>query len=236
MDNIRIHRIEAHLKTAKTSSLKELMEKFGVSSATIHRDAEALAKRGSARRVSGGLVYIGPEGDDPSSPSYEERIVSNRSGKLLAAQKAVELINDGDIIFLDSSTTVHEIALLLCRRAFASLTVVTNAIPVMHLFRKMPAHWSLVGLGGNFDPQLNAMLGADTIAQFSRCAVDKAFVSAFGLDGDAATTNHERQAELLWKVLAASKKRYLVVDSTKIGRKGLYRIAIRTAFDEIVTE
>lgn len=236
MDNIRIRRIEAYLKTAKTSSLKELMEKFGVSSATIHRDAAELSRRGSAHRVGGGLVYAGGDEEKILSPSYGDRIVSNRSLKMAAAQKAVALVEDGDIVFLDSSTTVYEIALLLCRRDFDNLTVVTNAIPVMHLFRKFPPHWSLIGLGGNFDPQLNSILGVAAISQLSRCAVGKAFVSAFGLDDDSATTNHERQAELLRKVIAASAKNYLVVDSTKNGRRGLYRIAGRSAFDAIVTD
>lgn len=236
MDNIRIHRIEAYLKTAKTSSLKELMAKFGVSSATIHRDAAELSRRGAAHRVSGGLVYIERDDGKTGSASYEDRIVSNRSLKIQAAEKAVKNVEDGDILFLDSSTTVYEIALLLCRRSFNHLTVVTNAVPIMHLFRKFPPHWSLIGLGGNYDPQLNSILGVTAITQLERCTVDKAFVSAFGLDGDTATTNHERQAELLQKILAASQKRYLVVDSTKFGRKGLYRIADRSAFDGIISD
>ena len=232
MDNIRTHRILAYLEAAKTSSLKELMDKFGVSSATIHRDAAQLEKSGLVERVQGGLVYIG-RGE--AGLSYQERVVANRAGKLAAARKALRLIEDGDILFLDSSTTVFELAALIAHRDFNNLTIATNAIPVMHLFRKFPSHWSLIGLGGDFDPQLNSTLGAETLRQLSRLGVTKAFVSAFGFNGDSATTNHERQAELLRKVLSLASTSYLVIDATKRGRKGLYKFAGRDDFAEIIT-
>ncbi len=231
MDNIRTHRILAYLEAAKTSSLKELMVKFGVSSATIHRDAAQLEKSGLVERVQGGLVYIGRV---ESGLSYQERVVANRAGKLAAARKALRLIKDGDILFLDSSTTVFELATLLVHRDFNNLTIATNAIPVMHLFRKFPPHWSLIGLGGDFDPQLNSLLGTETLAQLSRLGSTKAFVSALGFDGEAATTNHERQAELLRTVLSLASTSYLVIDATKRGRKGLYKFAVRDDFGEVV--
>ena len=69
-----------------------------------------------------------------------------------------------------------------------------------------------------------------------RYNVTKAFVSGFGLDDKTATTNHEHQAEILRKVLDAADKRYLLIDHTKLGRKGLYRIAARGGFDAIISD
>ena len=145
-------------------------------------------------------------------------------------------MEEGDIVFLDSSTTVYELALLLMQSKFDHLTVITNAIPVMHLFRKFPPHWSMIGLGGNYDPQLNSILGVSAIEHLSHFNVTKAFISAFGLDDKTATTNHEQQAEILRRVLDAADKRYLIIDHTKIGRKGIYRIAARGGFDAILTD
>ena len=106
----------------------------------------------------------------------------------------------------------------------------------MHLFRKFPPHWSMIGLGGNYDPQLNSILGVSAIEHLSHFNVTKAFISAFGLDDKTATTNHEQQAEILRRVLDAADKRYLIIDHTKIGRKGIYRIAARGGFDAILTD
>ena len=106
----------------------------------------------------------------------------------------------------------------------------------MNLFRKFPPHWSMIGLGGNYDPQLNSILGDSALEQLSRLNITKAFISGFGLDSSTATTNHERQAEILRKVLDAADRRYLIIDHTKIGRKGLYRIAARGGFDAIISD
>ena len=236
MDNIRIRQILAYLKARKSCTLKELMDAFGVSSATIHRDVAILAKRDAVERVRGGLIYNETPAPSGNAAAYQERVVAHRSEKIIVAQKALHVIEEGDIIFLDSSTTVYELALLLTHGEFDHLTIITNAIPVMHLFRKFPAHWSLIGLGGNYDPQLNSILGISALEQLARYNVTKAFVSGFGLDDKTATTNHEHQAEILRKVLDAADKRYLLIDHTKLGRKGLYRIAARGGFDAIISD
>ena len=236
MDNIRIRQILAYLKARKSCTLKELMDAFDVSSATIHRDVAILAKRDAVERVRGGLIYNETPAPSGNAAAYQERVVTRRPEKIMVAQKALHVIEEGDIIFLDSSTTVYELALLLTHGEFDHLTIITNAIPVMHLFRKFPAHWSLIGLGGNYDPQLNSILGISALEQLARYNLTKAFVSGFGLDDKTATTNHEHQAEILRKVLDAADRRYLLIDHTKFGRKGLYRIAARGGFDAIISD
>ena len=236
MENLRRKMIISYLKRKKSCTLKDLMEEFSVSAATIHRDATLLASRDAIERVRGGLVYNDAPDATGSSAAFQERVVANRRLKMTAAGKALALIEEGDIIFLDSSTTIYELALLLTHAAFDHLTVITNAIAVMNLFRKFPPHWSMIGLGGNFDPQLNSILGVSAIEHLSRFNVTKAFISAFGLDDKTATTNHEQQAEILRRVLDAADRRYLIIDHTKLGRKGIYRIAARGGFDAILTD
>ena len=227
MENLRRKMIISYLKRKKTCTLKELMEEFNVSSATIHRDVTLLASRDAIERVRGGLVYNDAPDANGSPAAFQERVVANRRLKMTAAGKALALIEEGDIIFLDSSTTIYELALLLTHAEFDHLTVITNAVAVMNLFRKFPPHWS---------PQLNSILGDSALEQLSRLNITKSFVSGFGLDDSTATTNHERQAEILRKVLDAADRRYLIIDHTKIGRKGLYRIAARGGFDAIISD
>ena len=145
MENFRTRQILAYLKARKSCTLAELMEKFGVSSATIHRDVEVLTRRDAVERVRGGLIYNDAPDANGSSAAYQERVVSHRREKIAVAKKALPLIEEGDIIFLDSSTTVYELALLLANEKFDHLTVITNAVAVMSLFRKFPPHWSMIG-------------------------------------------------------------------------------------------
>ena len=235
MDKLRTKQIYEYLKQREMCSFAELMKRFKVSSATIHRYADELSKRDAVTRVRGGLAFNKSEAPREDTTAYLDRVVTNRKEKIAAARKALSAISEGDIVFLDSSTTVYELALLLREANFSHLTIVTNSISIISNFRKFPSHYVLIGLGGSYDPNLNSILGSETTAQLSHMNVTKAFVSAFGIDDKNVTTNNERQAELLRNVLSSADKRFLIVDSTKFGRRGLYRISAKGGFDVIFT-
>lgn len=235
MEKLRTQLILEYLRRKKRCSLAELMKKFNISSSTIHRDVIELSRRDAVSVVRGGLVFNPTAKSPEPSNAYSERIVTNRSWKIAAAEKALAAINEGDIIFLDSSTTVYELAALLRTSSIAHLTIITNSLAIMQNFRKMPREWVLIGLGGNYDPQLNSILGATAISELTGLNITKSFISAFGIDEKNATTNHERQAELIRTVIASADKNYLLIDRSKLNRTGLYRLAPRTAFHKIFT-
>ena len=236
MEKLRTRQILDYLRDKKTCTLAELMKKFKVSSATIHRDVLELTRRDAVSAVRGGLVFNDAPAERRSASEYSERIVTNRAAKVTLARKALDTVAEGDILFLDSSTTIYELAMLLKSAAFVHLTIVTNSVSILQNFRKFPPHWVLIGLGGNYDPQLNSILGAEALRQLGEFNITKCFVSAFGLNDRMATTNHERQSELIKKVLDAAQSRYLLVDRSKFGRTGLYRLSSRGAFDAILTD
>ena len=236
MKNIRTYDILEYLKGKKRCTLRELMAKFGVSSATIHRDVAELVSRNAVERIRGGIVFADAPTAKPGGVNYQDRVIANSAAKEKIAEKAVRLVSEGDILFLDSSTTVYAFAQRLRLADFDHLTIITNSVSIMQNFRKFPQHWVLIGLGGNYDPQLNSILGASALQQLAEFNITKAFVSGFGLNDKVLTTNHERQSELIRKVLDAAEKRYLLIDRSKYGRTGLYRLSARGAFDAILTE
>lgn len=233
MEKLRTRLILNYLKKVKSCTLEDLQRKFAVSSATIHRDVQELSRRDAVSVVRGGLVWNEVAEAPRSTSPYTERVVANRLAKIAAAKKALKSILEGDIIFLDSSTTVYELATLLKDADFAHLTIVTNSLAIMQNFRKMPREWALIGLGGNFDAQLNSTLGSATLEQLKTVNITKAYLSAFGVDEKNVTTNHERQAALIRTIIDMAGKSYLIADPSKLGRTGLYRIAPRGAFTEI---
>ena len=233
MEKMRTYLILDYLRQKKRCTLTELMRKFNVSSATIHRDVDELARRDAVMKVRGGLVFNDVSDRRTNGSDFSERIVTNRLAKVAVAKKALAHVSEGDIIFLDSSTTVYELAVLLRSSDFAHLTIITNSVSVIQSFRKYPSHYTLIGLGGSFDAQLNSFLGETVVGQLSQLNITKAFFSAFGLDDKNATTNHEHQAELIRKVMASSERNYLLVDRSKIGRTGLHRLAPRGGFEMI---
>ena len=239
MKSIRSFKLVDYVKVRKYCSLAELMEVFHVSSATIHRDVAELVQREVFQRVRGGVAFVDnathTRGGVASS-SYVERRAVNASAKERIARSALTYVEEGDILFLDSSTTVAHLADELTRSSFTSLTIITNSVAVMQLFRRLPTNYVRIALGGNFDPQLNSFLGQSAFRELDRLTITKAFVSGFGVDDKIATTNHEDQAALVSRVLEMASRRYLLVDKTKFGRRGLYRLAARGSFDAIISE
>ena len=239
MKKMRSYDIIDYVKSKKRASLAELMEKFGVSSATIHRDVAELVASGHLERIRGGVAFF-PRANSSTDPdggfSYLDRATVNLSAKKRIAAKAMELVADGDILFLDSSTTTAAFADELANRQFTSLTIVTNSVAIMEKFRKMPRNYVLISLGGNYDPLLNSFLGSAALRELERLTITKAFVSAFGVTDKLVTTNHEHQAGLVTKVLDMASRRFLLADRSKFGRTGIYRLATRAAFDGIISD
>lgn len=235
MRNLRAYDILSYVKQKKRCSLVELMKKFKVSSATIHRDVAELVSRNAVERVRGGIVFTEAPTAKAGGSNFQDRVIANLNAKEAIARKAVALVTEGDILFLDSSTTVHAFAMELRKAKFTHLTIVTNSVSILQEFKSFPPNWVLVGLGGTYDAQLNAFIGADTRRQIEDFSIAKSFISAFGLNDKIATTNHERQVDVLKFVLDKTEQRYLLIDRSKLGKTGLYRLAARGTFDKIIS-
>lgn len=241
MKNLRCMEILAYLKKKKHCSVTELQEVFHVSAATLYRDLTDLASRNAIRKVHGGAIY--PDVPEPGKErypvqqvSFQERTGWNRQKKNAVAARAMERICNGDILFLDSSTTVSCLAELLEKSVFSSLTIVTNSVSIIRNFGSFPSHYVLISLGGSYDLQLNSFLGQTAIRELEQLSISKAFISAFGVCDGVVTTNHERHAGLLHRVLDMAPRKYLLVDRSKFNRTGLFKVAPLRAFDEVLSD
>ena len=237
MRKLRTLDIVDYVKAKKRCTLAHLMQKFKVSSATIHRDVAELVAAGHLERVRGGVAFFPRTEAAPTAfGTFHDRASVNREAKERIAARALEYVTEGDILFLDSSSTTAALASAIAARAFTNITLVTNSVAIMENFHKMPRNYVLIALGGNYDPQLNSFLGSSALRELERLTVSKAFVSCFGVDDRTVTTNHEHQAELVTRVLELACKRYLLADRSKFGRTGLYRLAARGLFDAVISE
>ena len=238
MKNIRTMKIMEYLKEKKYCSMTELQAKFGVSCATIHRDVAGLVSRGMLQKIHGGVTCqeAHPEYGSKGFSPFRERIEWNRGRKQMISQQALREIGEGDILFLDSSTTVYFLAKMLADSSFSNLTIITNSVQIIQEFRFFPPHYVLIGLGGAYDIQLNAFLGQAALRELESLSISKAFLSAFGITDEKVTTNHEQHAGLLTKVLQIARSRYLLADRSKFDREGLFKFASPRLFDKVISE
>ena len=88
---------------------------------TIRRDLEALEREGILKRTHGGAVSVISLSYEPP---YIIRKESNRSAKSRIAQRASEMLSEGETVILDVGTTAVAIAQAL--RSRVNLTVLTS--------------------------------------------------------------------------------------------------------------
>ncbi|MDD5599940.1 MAG: DeoR/GlpR family DNA-binding transcription regulator [Victivallaceae bacterium] len=238
MKNLRALEIVDFLKDRKVCSMAELMEHFQVSQATIHRDVADLARQKLINKVHGGVAInsVMPKPEESLNSHFSARIDKNINKKLIIADKAVKYIQDSDIIFLDSSTTVYQLAQKIQLLKFSNLTIISNSVLIIQEFYKFPPHFFLISLGGNFNCQLNSFLGRTAIENLKKLKINKAFFSAAGCAEDKVSTFHEAHAEFLQEVLALAEKNYLLIDSTKIGKSGIFKICNIDKFDAVISD
>lgn len=238
MKNLRTYAIVDFLKDKRYCSVQKLIEHFQVSKATIYRDITDLADRDVIQKVRGGIALRERSANYrfPNSSPFKERIDWKRESKQKIAAQAMNKIEENDIIFLDSSTTVHYLAKLLENSNFSNLTIVTNSVTIIQDFHKMPSHYARIGLGGSFDLQMNSFLGQATLRELEYLEISKAFISSYGIGDEKVSTNHEYHASLLLKIISLAKKKFLLVDRSKFDRSGLFKVAPCRIFDDIISD
>jgi DeoR/GlpR family transcriptional regulator of sugar metabolism len=238
MKKLRTLEIVEFLRERKHCSMAELMERFNVSPATIHRDIAELTSKKLIQKVHGGVAIVAEEasGTERLNSHFSARIDNNTDRKSIIAEKALDCIEDGDIIFLDSSTTAYHLAKKLQTQSFSSLTIITNSVLIIQEFHLFPPHFILISIGGNFNFQLNSFLGKTALENLGKLRIDKAFYSAVGITETGITTFHESHAEFLKQALDLACENYLLIDGSKFGKSGIFKIVELDKVGNIISD
>ncbi|MCO0597518.1 DeoR/GlpR family DNA-binding transcription regulator [Peribacillus butanolivorans] len=210
--------------------VSELSDVFNVTEETIRRDLERLEKEELLRRSHGGAVSI--EKNNMETP-YTEREILNSTEKKVIALEGVKLINPGDQIVLDASTTAWFMAKEL---EDMPLTVITNSIKVaIELSKK--EHVKVISTGGMLLPKSLSYAGPLAERSLDNYFVNKAFISCKGVHLDEGLSDsNEWQALLKKKMLQIADKTILLADSSKFGVRTFVQIAKINQIDEIITD
>ncbi|MFJ7745778.1 DeoR/GlpR family DNA-binding transcription regulator [Peribacillus sp. NPDC097295] len=210
--------------------VSELSDIFKVTEETIRRDLEKLEKEELLRRSHGGAISLEK---NSSETSYTEREILNASEKKAIAIEAVKLINPGDQIVLDASTTAWFMAKEL---EDMPLTVITNSIKVaMELSKK--EHVKVISTGGMLLPKSLSFAGPLAERSLEKYFVNKAFISCKGVHlEEGLSDSNEWQALLKKKMLEIADKTILLADSSKFGVRTFVQITKINNIDEIITD
>ncbi|MBQ5552710.1 MAG: DeoR/GlpR transcriptional regulator, partial [Erysipelotrichaceae bacterium] len=97
----------AYIEDKRSVRNEELLEKFNVSIQTLRRDLKTFEDQGFIDKVYGGVIYNNHKESVSSVSPFEQRDQSNREEKEYIGKLAAALVEDNDVIFIDSGTTAY---------------------------------------------------------------------------------------------------------------------------------
>ena len=208
-----------------------LAAQFGVSEETIRRDLSNLEELGLANKCYGGATLA----DNRNAPPFRVRKKLNVEEKKTVASMVAQLVDDGDFLMLDDSSTCYFIVRALHGKK--GLTIVTNSIEIILELSGAHEDWNVISTGGNLDQDVFAFFGRKADETIHSFHVDKAIISCTGLDLDGRFTEAGMQnANIKQAMMAAAKQTILAMDSHKFNKTAFITVGDLSQISTVVTD
>ncbi|QNE89848.1 DeoR/GlpR transcriptional regulator [Corynebacterium incognita] len=212
-------------------SIDDLVQRFGVSVMTIHRDLEALDKAGKLVKIRGGARRVAT---DIVERDVTLRRATNTHVKEALAQVVVKLIEPGSIIALDDSTTVATLLPLVMDTEPAG--IITHSLDLMRTIGEQYPSVSLTGIGGRYVSATDSFLGASTNAAMANLSATYSIVSTTCIARDGLYHPDEDAASTKRALCGVGAHKILVSDSSKFDNLGMHFVAGLAEFRDIVVD
>lgn len=198
-------------------SLDKLVSLLSTSESTVRRDLDELEAENKLRRVHGGaesLHFLQEE------ETIQQKSIKNIQEKLQIANRAVEQIQEQDVIFIDAGTTNE---LLVKQLPNMAITVVTNSIH--HAAKLVDRNFKTIIIGGLVKNATDASIGGVALNQIGQLNFDKAFIGMNGIDEDFFTTPDMEEGAVKRAILENAKQTFVLADASKLGQTSFVKVA-----------
>jgi len=208
----------------------ELSQYFNVSEVTIRADLQTLSEQGLVIRTHGGAIAANTVPELSLSLRLQKQIQEkNEIG--LAASK---MVNDGEAIFLDISSTALAMSSFL--KDHRNLTVVTNSLSLAQEFIEAPGV-TVVMPGGTMQRDTISLVGIEGMRWIEKYNIQKGFFGAHGLGFPEGLTDvSQYEAQVKSEMVKQCKQVVGIFDATKWGRVGFASFAKLEEVDMVVTD
>jgi DeoR/GlpR family transcriptional regulator of sugar metabolism len=213
---------------ARSADLCDLLE---TSEATVRRDLEWLEQKGVLERTHGGAILSQRM---TFEQEYQQRAQRYPEEKQRIGELAASLVEEGDIIFVNSGTTATQV--LQHIRKDSSVTVFTNNVSAVVDIGEPGFHYFLTG--GEFQSRSNSLSGGLALDNLRLIYANKAII---GVDGvslkHGCTVPTIQEAEVVRCMIERTKGPVIVVtDHSKWGVVSNFQIANISGIDKLVTD
>lgn len=205
----------------------QIAKELYTSEATVRRDLAYMESQGLVRRVYGGVIL------EKQNLPLDLRLNEHTAAKKEIAERAAKLLFEGCSVFLDASSTASHLLPYLME--FDHLTVITNSHRAIETLRQSKLNF--ICTGGRMIPSNQAYVGPIAEATLENLCVDFAFFSSQGVGEDGEITDFSEEETALRRVLLKrAKKPVLLCDSSKVGKKYLYRLGNLKDMAAVITD
>ena len=230
MKSFRIRQMEQYIQDHDIVSMEELRDTFNISMNTVRVDVAQLVSKGSIRKVYGGVCSIQKGNLVP----FEERQAKNVQGKKAVGKAAAALVEEGDIIYIDTGTTSMYIVDYL--KECKNVIVLTNNLDAINRAVLIP-DIIVISLPGTLDRKTNSFVSADTVRTLEKYNIKKAFMASSGITESGMVTNSSPlEYEIKKAAIANSKEVYLMIDSSKYGKSALLNYANISEMNKVIVD
>ena len=197
----------------KKLKVTELSDVLNVSQVTIRKDLSALEDSGIIVREHGYAKLN--ESDD-----INNRLAYHYDIKQKIAEKAVESIEDGETVMIESGSCCALVALEIAKTK-KDVTLITNSAFIADYIRKT-GNVRIILLGGEYQEESQVMVGPITRKCAEGFFVDKLFVGTDGFTRETGFTGNDYMRSEAVKDMAKQASNVIVVtDSVKFQQKGV---------------
>ena len=230
--NERVSRILEELNKNNIVEVKQLSDDFKVSMETIRRDLESLEKQYFLKRVHGGAIALKR---DIHATNFKERKTVHIKEKQKIAKNCVDLVQEGDFIAFDVSTTNSTIVEEFINH-FKQLTVLTNSLLIAQQIA-YNTDWIILFPGGQINNNELFVGGSTAIEYINRFQIDKFFMSISGFTPEIGFMDYGFQEyEGKTAMFENSNQVYAVADHHKFGQHATMKICHASEVTGLVTD
>jgi DeoR family transcriptional regulator, aga operon transcriptional repressor len=209
----------------------ELAKRFRASQVTIRKDLEILHSTGKIHRTHGGALpaHEGALED----PTLREKEKLHRKQKIQIAAAAARMVEEGQVVILDSGTTTTAIARAL--RLHQNLTVITNAVNIAA--ELAGSSFEVILTGGTLRKNSFSLVGPIAEETLRRLNADILFLGVDGFDVHSGlSTPNLLESKVNRAMMDVARTVVVVCDSSKFGRRSLSLIAPPSAIHRVITD
>jgi len=227
----RRERIQDYLAIHKIVRTADLCDVLEASEATVRRDLERLEHEGILERTHGGAMLSQRM---IFEPEYQQRAQLHPEEKRNIGALAASLIEEGDIVFINSGTTTTQVIRHI--RGDAGISVFTNNLNAALEVGESGFHLYLVG--GEFQPRSNSLAGRFAVENLRQVYANKAIIGVDGISlKHGCTVPSNAEAEVVQLMIERTRGQIIIVaDHSKWGVVSNFQIATVDEIDKLVTD